>query len=226
MTAPARPLVLVAPSGTGKTTVAQELVRMHPDRFAFSVSATTRSPRAGEVDGRDYHFLTEAGFRSLIDEGALVEWAQVHGRYYGTPLTSLDPALLGGRMPVLDIDVAGADQVRAQVPDATVVFLLPPGPQAWIERLVGRGTETPSQLRVRLETALAELERAPDFEEFVVNEILGETVEEILGVLDRTASAGISPLRAEALCRALKEGATAWVGRTEPGEPVPNEMES
>lgn len=225
MTTGARPLVLVAPSGTGKTTVAQELVRLHPDRFTFSVSATTRPPRAGEVDGRDYHFVTEDAFKALIADGKLAEWAQVHGRYYGTPFASLDPALLGGRTPVLDIDVAGAEQVQAQIPDATVIFLLPPGPEAWIDRLVGRATETPEQLRVRLETALAELERAPEFEEFVVNEILGETVEEILGVLDRVPSAGISSLRAETLCGALRDGATSWVGRMTTDVPVPEETE-
>ena len=206
-----RPLVLVAPSGTGKTTVAHALIRTFPQRFAFSVSATTREPREGEVEGEDYHFVSEAEFRRLAAAGELAEWAEVHGRLYGTPMKSLDPEASGGRTPILDIDVAGARQVRQRIPEAAVIFLLPPGPAEWLERLVGRGTEPPEEIRTRLETALGELEEASDFEEFVVNAVLGETVEEIVGLLDGEADAGVSSLRAESLCAALKSGARAWI---------------
>ena len=209
-----RPLVLVAPSGTGKTTVARSLVERHPERFTFSVSATTRPPRAGEQDGIHYHFLDEGQFQALIEEGGLAEWAVVHGRRYGTPVASLDPDRLQGRTPVLDIDIQGARQVVERIPGSVAIFLLPPGPVAWMERLVGRGTETPGEVRTRLETALDELERARDFEEFVVNDRLMETVDHIVAVFDGTPLAGVSKLRAEGLCSELKRGAQDWIRQT------------
>ncbi len=225
MTTTGRPLVLVAPSGTGKTTLARALVERHPDRFTFSVSATTRAPRPGEVDGIHYHFLTDAAFRSLAEEGRLAEWAVVHGRMYGTPMESLDPALLDGRTPVLDIDVEGARQVAERIPSSTAIFLLPPGPEAWIHRLVGRGTETPDQVRTRLETALAELERAREFEEFVVNDRLMETIDGVVSVFGGSATAGVSKLKAESLCEELKRGARAWIQRLDSEAEGPDTME-
>ena len=216
-----RPLVLVAPSGTGKTTVARALIEEYPEQFAFSVSATTRPPRSGEQDGVHYHFLDEAEFKGLIDREELAEWAVVHGRMYGTPVASLDPDPLEGRTPVLDIDIQGARQVVERIPGSVAIFLLPPGPDAWITRLVGRGTETPGEVRTRLETALNELEQAREFEEFVVNDRLMETVESVVAVFNGTPSAGVSKLRAEGLCFELKRGAQGWIrqaGRT-PGTP-------
>lgn len=220
-----RPLVLVAPSGTGKTTVARALVEQIPERFTFSVSATTRAPRAGEVDGVHYHFVGDAGFKALVDEGALAEWAVVHGRMYGTPLASLDQARLGGRTPVLDIDVQGAGQVVERIPGSVAIFLLPPGPDRWIARLVGRGTESDEEVRTRLETALGELERAQEFEEFVVNDRLMETVENVVAVFDGKPSAGVSKLRAEGLCHELKRGARDWIRQTSPDPGTPDSTE-
>ena len=187
------------------------LTRRDPDQFTFSVSATTRPRRSGEVDGVDYHFLTRADFRARVSDGGFAEWAEVHGQLYGTPLSSLDPDVLQGRIPVLDIDVQGAEEVRRRVPSAAVIFLLPPSPEVWIERLVGRGTEGPEEIRLRLETACSELERAPLFEEFVVNTTLDQTVSEIGRLLDGHLSAGVSSLRAEALCRSLIRGAERWL---------------
>ncbi|NNF26733.1 MAG: guanylate kinase [Gemmatimonadetes bacterium] len=225
MTEALRPLVLVAPSGTGKTTVARALVERHPERFAFSVSATTRPPRSGEVDGIHYRFLDEAGFKALIDGGELAEWAVVHGRLYGTPLASLDSRRLEGRTPVLDIDIQGARQVVERIPGSVAIFLLPPGPDAWITRLVGRGTETPVEVRTRLETAMDELERAREFEEFVVNDRLMETVESVVAVFSGTPSAGVSKLRAEGLCSELKRGARDWIRQTSPDPGTPDSTE-
>ena len=205
------PLVLVAPSGTGKTTLAQALTTSHPDLYCFSVSATTRDPRPGEEDGVDYHFLSRQDFEQLVDSGGFAEWAEVHGSLYGTPLKSLAPAALSGRRPVLDIDVQGAQQVLQRIEGTTVIFLLPPNAPTWIERLVGRGTETESEIRVRLETALDELESARLFDEFVVNGDVQETVDEIIRVADGQVPSGLSSLGAEALCASLKEGALAWL---------------
>jgi guanylate kinase len=168
--------VLAAPSGAGKTTIARALVESETD-FAFSVSATTRPPRPGERPGVDYDFLDRATFEERVERGELVEWAEVHGRLYGTPRESLERAARQGKHVVLDIDVQGAQQIRERVPDALLVFVLPPSVDALVDRLVGRGTEGDAELARRLRTALAELEAAEGFDRVVVNDRLERTVE-------------------------------------------------
>ncbi len=172
----ARPVVLAAPSGTGKTTIARKLVEDEAD-FVFSVSATTRAPRGGERDGVDYDFLDREAFEAMVARGELVEWAEVHGRLYGTPRRNVDRAARDGRHVVLDIDVQGAAQIRERVPDALLVFVLPPSVEALVERLGGRGTEAPAELVRRLETALDELAHVPEFDHVVVNDELDRTVD-------------------------------------------------
>lgn len=174
----ARPVVLAAPSGTGKTTIARMLVEDEAD-FTFSVSATTRAPRGGERDGVDYDFLDREAFEAMVARGELVEWAEVHGRLYGTPRRNVDRAARDGRHVVLDIDVQGAAQIRERVPDALLVFVLPPSVEALVERLGGRGTEAPAELVRRLETALEELAHVHEFDHVVVNDELDETVDRI-----------------------------------------------
>lgn len=188
----ARPVVLAAPSGTGKTTIARKLVEGERD-FVFSVSATTRRPRAGERDGTDYFFLDPAAFQEMIADGELVEWAEVHGRLYGTPRASLEGPAVRGRHVVLDIDVQGALQVRERVPDALLVFVLPPSVEALLERLSGRGTEGREEVARRLRTALAELEAARTFDNVVVNDRLDAAVHRI-----RDAARGQGTLTAPA----------------------------
>ncbi|MCA9736769.1 MAG: guanylate kinase [Gemmatimonadetes bacterium] len=180
MSGRASALVLVAPSGTGKTTVAHALVRTDP-HYVFSVSATTRAPRGQERDGVDYHFLEEETFRARISRGELAEWAQVHGRLYGTPLENFAAARREGRTLVLDIDVQGALQVQAKVLDAVCVFLLPPSGRVLLERLRGRGTETEAETRARLRTALDELDQASGFRHLLVNEDVQDTVRVLRG---------------------------------------------
>lgn len=174
-------MVLSAPSGAGKTTIARRLVAS-PDPFVFSVSATTRSPRRGEVNGVDYHFLTREEFRRQVAEGAMAEWAEVHGDLYGTPLPNLRDAEGKGQSVVLDIDVQGARQIRERVPDALLIFILPPSGHTLVERLKGRGTESEAALRRRMDTARGELEAVREFDHVVVNDDLDRAVEEIRGI--------------------------------------------
>ncbi len=172
------PVILAAPSGTGKTTIAHRLVE-ESQRFVFSVSATTRPPREGERNGMDYDFVSEEAFERMRAEGELVEWARVHGHQYGTPQRNLEEATRRGEHVVLDIDVQGAGQIREAVADALLIFVFPPSAEALRSRLEGRGTEGPKDLRRRLLAAADELERATAFDYVVVNRELDEAVREV-----------------------------------------------
>jgi guanylate kinase len=164
------PLVIAAPSGAGKTSLARALVDKHPD-VVFSLSATTRPPRPGERHDVDYHFVDGGGFQRLIDEGALLEWAEVHGRRYGTLRHGVEDALAHGRTVVLDIDVQGARMVRDSLPSAVLVFVLPPSAAEMTRRLRGRNSgEDQDELRRRMLTARAELAAVPDFDYVIVND--------------------------------------------------------
>ena len=171
-------MVLVAPSGAGKTTLAHRLVAAS-DRFVFSISATTRAPRGGEQDGVDYYFVSDDDFEAMIDAGELAEWATVHGRLYGTPRAALEAAALRGEHVVLDIDVQGARQIRDSVPDARLIFVLPPSVAVLMKRLTGRGTEGAGEVQRRLRSALDELQAASEFEHRVVNDDLDRCLEQI-----------------------------------------------
>jgi guanylate kinase len=177
-------VVLSAPSGAGKTTIARALVEQEDD-FSFSISATTRPPRDYEVHGVDYWFVSQAEFRRMVEEGAFAEWAEVHGDLYGTPLESLLQAGRQGRHVVLDIDVQGAMQIREAVPEALLLFILPPSVDALFGRLVGRGTEKEETLRRRLNTALLELRAAEFFDFFIVNEELDKAIREVRDLVRR-----------------------------------------
>lgn len=217
-----RALVLVGPSGAGKTTIAGHLVQGHPEQFRFSVSATSRAPRASERSGRDYFFVSREEFEGMIASGELAEWAVVHGEYYGTPVASLAGICGAGPVPVLDIDVQGARQVIKRGIDALVIFILPPGPARWLARLAGRGTESPEGIARRLCTARDELRAAIEFDEFVVNRDLDEAVAQVLAIAGRGAGGSSLDMRAEALCRELEAAATLEIGRIgEPGAATP-----
>ena len=160
--------MLSGPSGVGKSTVVAELRRICPDIW-ISVSVTTRRPRPGEVDGREYHFVDDDEFDGLVAGGALLEWARFAGHRYGTPRAPLTKKLEAGVACLLEIDVAGARQVRQAAPDARLVFLAPPSWDELVRRLTGRGTEPPEVLARRLAAAEEELAAAQEFDITLVN---------------------------------------------------------
>jgi guanylate kinase len=176
--APARLTVLSGPSGVGKSTVVGSLRRAWPQIW-LSVSVTTRKPRPGEVEGREYYFVGERDFDGMVAAGELLEWARFAGNKYGTPRAPLEEKLRAGIPSLLEIDVAGARQVRQAVPGALLVFLAPPSWTELVRRLTGRETEPPEVVRARLEAARAELEAGSEFDITLVN----TSVEEVCGRL-------------------------------------------
>jgi guanylate kinase len=179
-----RVVVLSGPSAVGKSTV----VRCLRERIAnlhFSVSATTRAPRPGEVDGVDYHFVSPAHFQRLIDQGALLEWAEIHGGLHrsGTLAEPVRAAMAAGLPVLIEVDLAGARAVKKAMPEAIAVFLAPPSWEDLEARLAGRGTETPEVIRRRLDTARTELAAQDDFDEVVVNSRLETACAELVSLL-------------------------------------------
>lgn len=174
-----RLIVLAGPTAVGKGTVAAHIKEHHPE-ILLSVSATTRQPRPGEVDGEHYFFVDDAAFDELIRSGALLEHATVHNAYrYGTPRAPIEQALADGRTVLLEIDLQGARQVRAAAPDATLVFLTPPSWDELVQRLVGRGTEDAEERARRLKTAKVELAAQGEFDYRVVNDDVARAAAEI-----------------------------------------------
>ena len=176
--------VLSGPSGVGKSTVVAELRRICPDIW-ISVSVTTRRPRPGEVDGREYHFVDDGEFDCLIASGALLEWARFAGQRYGTPRAPLDEKLEAGVACLLEIDVAGARQVKRAEPDARLVFLAPPSWDELVRRLTGRGTEPPEVLARRLAAAEQELAAAEEFEITLVNTSVQDVCQQLIALMEQ-----------------------------------------
>lgn len=188
------PFVVAAPSGTGKTTVCRKVVELD-DRIAFSVSHTTRRKRDREVDGQDYHFVDESEFRRLVSEGAFLEWAEYNAHLYGSSWEAIGRGLAGGRDVLLEIEVQGARQVRARRPDARLIFLLPPSMQELERRLQGRGTDSPDEIRRRLEVANRELEAIGDFDYAVTNDDLETCVANLLEIVRAERGGSVGALR-------------------------------
>jgi guanylate kinase len=175
--------IVSGPTAVGKGTVVARLREEHPDVFV-SVSATTRPPRPGEVDGVHYLFVSDEEFDRLIEAKALLEWAVVHRVHrYGTPHEPVKQALADGREAILEIDLQGARQVRQACPDARFVFLAPPSMDELVRRLVGRGTESEEQRARRLETARAEMAAQAEFDHVIVNREIGQAADELVALL-------------------------------------------
>ena len=175
-------VVISGPSGCGKSTICRRLAQA-PD-VVLSVSATTRPPRTGEVDGREYRFLSREAFEERIAAGAFIEHAEVFGQYYGTPRAPLEAALRAGEWVLLDIDVQGAMQVRRACPEALLIFVAPPSIDVLAQRLRGRGTEAEDAVARRLEAAEREMEMRSQYDHVIVNDVLDEAVAAVRALLD------------------------------------------
>jgi guanylate kinase len=175
---------LAGPTAVGKGTVTAWVRQHHPEVW-ISVSATTRRPRPGEIDGVHYHFVSEDEFDRMVADGDLLEWAVVHGeRRYGTPRRPVEEALVHGRPALLEIDLQGARQVRQRMPQARFVFLKPPSWEELVRRLVGRGTEDEAERQRRLRTARAELAAEPEFDHTVVNVSIPDAGAELVELME------------------------------------------
>jgi len=168
---PGNVFVVSAPSGAGKSTLVQRLVSTVPD-LIFSISFTTRKPRPGELDGRDYFYIDEARFEAMIREGGFVEWVEVYGHRYGTGRDWLDQVIASGQDVLLDIETTGALNLRRAIPDAHMIFILPPSAAALEERLRSRGKDSDEQIRIRLEYARHEMELYAAYDYLVMNDDL------------------------------------------------------
>jgi guanylate kinase len=179
-----RLIVLAGPSGVGKSSVVRGLHEALPALY-FSVSATTRAPRAGEVDGRDYRFVGPAGFDDLIARGELLEWAEIHGglQRSGTPRAPVEEALDAGRPVLVEVDLHGARAIKSVMPESVTVFLAPPTLDELVRRLRARGTETDAQFTRRLETAQEEMAARHEFDVVVVNDDLRTVVAQLVELL-------------------------------------------
>lgn len=175
-------IVVSGPSGTGKGTVCGELLDSMPE-LAYSISATTRAPRAGEVDGKNYYFLTKERFEELISEGGFLEYANVYGNYYGTPLIKIQERLAEGNDILLEIDTQGALEVMKKCPDGLFIFLLPPSLGELERRIRGRGSETEESLKKRLGNAKAEIAIGEKYKYVVVNDTVKKAVARIKSII-------------------------------------------
>ena len=199
-------LILSSPSGAGKTTLTRRLMASFPE-LRFSVSHTTRAPRPNEKDGREYHFTSREAFERMIEEGAFLEWAEVHGNLYGTSLSEIERArsVSGCRGMIFDIDYQGARQIRAKVPEVIGVFILPPSMEELERRLRGRASETEEVVMRRFAVAKHEIEHYALFDYIIVNDNLDVAFDDLRAVVlaERSKRERRAEL-AEALLRANK----------------------
>ena len=181
---PSRLVVLAGPTAVGKGSVSAHIREHHPE-VQLSVSATTRKPRPGEIDGVHYYFVSDEEFDRMIAEGELLEWAVVHNSYrYAPPRPPIDEALAAGKRVLLEIDLQGARSVRRVMPEARLIFLLPPSWEELVRRLTGRGTEDVEEQQRRLATARTELEAQDEFDAKVVNREVGQAAAEVVELMD------------------------------------------
>jgi guanylate kinase len=198
-----RLVILSAPSGGGKTTIARRLEASRSD-VGFSVSATTRAPRENERDGVDYYFFPREEFLRRTEAGEFLEWAEYAGQLYGTLSAEVDRLLARGLHALLDIEVQGADQVRQRRKDALAIFILPPTANELLRRLTGRRSETREQVARRIAQADRELEAALGYDHVVVNDVLDRAVEAVSGIIDGRVRGAVGPEERAALVATLQ----------------------
>jgi len=175
-------IVISAPSGSGKSTLIRRLLAVDK-RFSFSISVTTRKPREGEIDGLQYEFVTESEFKERIAREEFVEWAVVHGNYYGTPKKEIDRIQRGGNIPVFDVDVQGARTLKSSLEGAVYIFIVPPSLRELEARLRKRKSDTEEQIRTRLKNAIAELREYCMYDYIVVNDLIEVALEQIQAIV-------------------------------------------
>jgi guanylate kinase len=173
--------IISAPSGCGKGTILSEILK--DKNFYLSVSATTRSPRDGEIDGVNYRFMSTAEFEGLIESGNMLEYAQYCGNYYGTPIDKVKENLSQGKNVILEIEVQGAMQVKEKFPDAVLIFIVPPSLEVLKERLTKRNTEDEDTINLRVQTAEKELQFKNEYDYIVVNDVLEDAVAELKKIM-------------------------------------------
>jgi guanylate kinase len=199
------PIILSSPSGGGKTTIAHKLLAVRPD-VGYSVSATTRPPRDGEVDGRDYHFRSLKDFKRGQAAGEFAESAEVHGHLYGTLRAEVDRVLASGKHVIMDIDVQGTRQFAEAFPDSVLIFILPPSAAALISRLEARGTEDPKSLIRRFRSAKDELKAIDLYQYVVVNDEVDSAVAAIASIIEAEGSKRVRSDSLDARVRDLMAG--------------------
>lgn len=175
-------VIISGPSGVGKGTICHALLAKHTD-LAYSISATTRKPRMGEVQGKDYYFYTQEEFQKLIKANALLEWAKVYDNYYGTPAAFVDKILNQGNDCILEIDIQGALQVKAKRPEGIFVFIAPPSKEELVRRITCRGTENSEEIARRMGQVDDEMRHLPDYQFMVVNDSVDEAVSKVRSII-------------------------------------------
>ncbi|MBP2630872.1 MAG: Guanylate kinase [Firmicutes bacterium] len=175
-------IVISGPSATGKGTICKELLKQYTD-ISYSVSATTRAPRQGEVNGVNYWFTSKDEFKNMISNGKLLEWAEVYGNYYGTPIERVKASLALGKDIILEIDTQGAMQVKKNFPQGIFIYIVPPSLEALVERIYKRGTDSTESIECRLNSAAEEIMNAINYNYIVVNDIVASAVDKVLSII-------------------------------------------
>jgi guanylate kinase len=177
------PIILSAPSGAGKTTLCRGIINLHPEIY-YSISVTSRPPRANEKDGQDYHFVPVKEFERMLENSELIEWAMVHDNYYGTPRKQIEDRLNAGQDVIMDIDTVGARSIKKLYSQAVTIFVLPPTFEELGKRLMGRATDSEEVISKRLNRAKLELQEIGDFEYWLINDRFEDAVKTVASIIE------------------------------------------